>query len=603
MEEQLKKVINGYTHRDYDRTVNLAKFYDQVATGRNQGELVINYRPRETDEQVKQRLDISQNRTKHIFGKIKGFFRRPFRADKLKFELTAKDDKSASYLTDLTKKYGREGESLLEWLEQASLHYNGIDPNVFYWVKHIVDNKVSYYDPIIFKSSEVLNFELKKGVLVHCEMMRTEKISFLKGNKTQSATIEIYYYFDSNKLQQAIEIDSDLLESDNGYYTKFVRDNAEKEAVNDKTFFVVDYEHETKGIPVSRIGYNLDDQTDGRTYVSFWDNATELFRILINIGSEYDITLKLHTFLQKIQYYTDCNYREQETKAICKGGKMHPSGKQCPSCSGTGRKVATSSQDVILVNITGVDGEKTTLSPKDLVHYVDYPTKIIEIQEAIVENSPSKICEAVFGVDISQQKNGEVKEVEVINYYDTAQDALYEFTKSAVRMFTFTVDVISANESIKDVTRSLIYPNEYSLESESELLFKLKSAKEASASPEVVEKLNERLFIKQNRTDSPSMAIYNEMRKFQPFGGVSKELRDSVILELPFKSLQRALALNFKEITEQIIATKKDKFLIANYEKKKQIINDIAQAFVDKAIADNSIQNIVEPLDLEDNED
>ena len=84
MESKLLRVIQGYKHANYERTVELAEFARQIITGEAYGELVFNYAPRETEEQKVQRVDISQVRTKAIAGKIEGFYKGAFRPDKLK---------------------------------------------------------------------------------------------------------------------------------------------------------------------------------------------------------------------------------------------------------------------------------------------------------------------------------------------------------------------------------------------------------------------------------------------------------------------------------------------------------------------------------------
>ena len=64
MNQNLEKCIEGYTHKHYDYTCELAHFYSQIVTGEGYGELIVNYKPRETDQQKVQRVEITQNRTK-----------------------------------------------------------------------------------------------------------------------------------------------------------------------------------------------------------------------------------------------------------------------------------------------------------------------------------------------------------------------------------------------------------------------------------------------------------------------------------------------------------------------------------------------------------
>ena len=58
-----KAVMEGKPHPDYDRTVALAKTYKSIMTGKDQKEMVLSYRPRETPDQKAQRLNITIPRT------------------------------------------------------------------------------------------------------------------------------------------------------------------------------------------------------------------------------------------------------------------------------------------------------------------------------------------------------------------------------------------------------------------------------------------------------------------------------------------------------------------------------------------------------------
>jgi hypothetical protein len=126
-------------------------------------------------------------------------------------------------------------------------------------------------------------------------------------------------------------------------------------------------------------------------------------------------------------------------------------------------------------------------------------------------------------------------------------------------------------------------------------------SKEAGASPEVIENINKRIVIKQNRTDSSYMSVYNAMRKFEPFSNIQPDLKANIILSLPDSSLQKALLLNFKEITEDIVANE-PAFLLLDYNQQKAIVEAKAQEFSNKAISDNSVSRITEFNNIEEEE-
>ena len=604
MEKKLKKVIEGYCHKYYYHVCELAHFYNQIVTGEGYGELIVNYKPRETEQQKIQRVEITQNRTKSIAGKIEGFFKRVFRADKLAMDINIQNENESAEMGQILANYGHDGESLINWCEETALFFNNVDPNAFYWVQHTRIDDVDYFNPYVFKSDEVKDYKINKGEVVYCCTNLTESVDYIKDKQQYQKVINIYYYFDSKGIETAIEIDNDVLNYSN-FYDQFTDEEGnfvgEVETINERTYLVMFEESETGKIPVTRFGYSHDKETNKKTYVSFWDSATEEYKQLVNRGSEYDLSLTLHAFLQKIQYYTPCDYQD-ESHSICSGGVMHPSGKTCPSCSGSGKKVHTSSQDVIEVQLPSEDAENNvTITPKDFVFYVDIPFDIVKQQKEDVDAYTPKITEAVFGVDISHQQSAMATATQITNYYDTAQDAMYEFTKSPQKMFYFTIDFISATLGVDEVETKLLYTNEYDLESEEYLINLLKMSKEAGASPEVIENINKRIVIKQNRTDSSYMSVYNAMRKFEPFSNIQPDLKANIILSLPDSSLQKALLLNFKEITEDIVANE-PAFLLLDYNQQKAIVEAKAQEFSNKAISDNSVSRITEFNNIDEEE-
>jgi len=111
------------------------------------------------------------------------------------------------------------------------------------------------------------------------------------------------------------------------------------------------------------------------------------------------------------------------------------------------------------------------------------------------------------------------------------------------------------------------------------------------ASIEVQENLNKRIITKQNRSDSVYMNVYNQVRKFEPFAHLNSQLKANIILTLPDSSPQKALFLNFKQITEDIIANNPE-FLLLPYDRQRDLLEAKAVELASKAVAQNSVREI-----------
>ena len=182
MDNKVRKVINGYTHRDHARVTSLASQYSKIALGVEQALLLARFESRENKEQFKERVLISQNRTLAPFGKVSGFMRRAYRPDKLKFGFVDENANNVTKFAEFTKKYGDNGENLLGWIEQAALHYNALDPNSILWNRHQVIKGKQDFEPVVFSSNEVKDYNVTKGVIDYAIVKRTDTYSFAVSN-------------------------------------------------------------------------------------------------------------------------------------------------------------------------------------------------------------------------------------------------------------------------------------------------------------------------------------------------------------------------------------------------------------------------------------
>ena len=121
MNNKTKRVINGYTHKQYNEVTELSKFYTQIVTGKGYGELIVNYKPRETNKQKAQRVRITQNRTKSVAGKVEGFFKRVFRADKLKFDVCHENEQRSAQIGQYLNRKGFAENIIWQTLEALNL--------------------------------------------------------------------------------------------------------------------------------------------------------------------------------------------------------------------------------------------------------------------------------------------------------------------------------------------------------------------------------------------------------------------------------------------------------------------------------------------------
>ena len=591
MQEITKRVILGQRHANYTRTVEVMNSYNMYAFGIGIDKLITSLREQETKEEEDQRVRLTQFRTGAEVARNANQIKRVFRADKQKFEYSSKEEVTKA-ISVYTNQLGSNGEQLLDYIESESLLQNTVDPNSVTWIKYYNNPQGDdSFNPSLFSSKNVYWINKNKGAIVEAVLFNLDSVSYFKEKKLQAKDVPVYYTFEPNGLYYVtFELIKDILDNSNYYDAYNFEQAVSSEMIEEKIYYTFAYENPLDFLPLHQYGYLKDPITNNTSFVSYWHNAMPNYKELVDLGSMKDITTFLHTFPMRYEYYQPCDYVDIHSGNQCKGGTLQPSGNSCHVCKGTGGKTMTSGQSVIQLAIK--DGENN-IKPSDLAAYSTPPIEILKVQIEELDKMSGKISKTIFGVDLNTKSNVAVTATENQNYYDTAYDVLYDFTQSPVAAFDFFIRVIADTKNIKDVAPRLVYTNNYNLETEADLLMLRKVATDANANPETLESIDKRILLKQNKHNTAFMKVHDVMRKFLPFSSVDNELKSSIIQSLPSKSLQRTLALNFSQITNDI-RFKYPMFTLKTHDEQKKIVDDVTQIYIDLALESESI---VESID------
>jgi len=132
---KITAVAEGIRHADYNRTVQLADIYKRIATMDGQSQLVVSYKPSETEAQKKQRIEIYKSETPSVVGVIMAQFDAingsPRIVDNIAFanENTQTDNKKRAIDAIVSRFYGRQ--TLQQYLEEKQRYYSLLDPNAW----------------------------------------------------------------------------------------------------------------------------------------------------------------------------------------------------------------------------------------------------------------------------------------------------------------------------------------------------------------------------------------------------------------------------------------------------------------------------------------
>ena len=608
MNDITKRVIRGDRHSCYARTVELQELYYAYAEGgEGMKDIIKSLRQSEPEEAAKARLRQSKFRTGAVISKSETQLKRVFRLDKNKNEIKEIENGSEkkdvhSEIASKLMRFGSDGSGLLEYTENQALLLNKVDPNAIQWTKY--NPNTNQFEPEIFHSDKCLWVSKYKSEIIEAVLTRSDVYSYMledvnqgKG-KVKSETIDYYYTFIKEDGKVELEVAVKVIKEANekGYYTDtFCELEPEEEMINNNKYYVYTYQMGGDFLPLTQYGYILDQKkhSNGNVYVSWYHDAIEILHELVDVGSMFDVTVYSHTFPKLFTRYDPCDASDDRGNE-CKGGRYEMSNEPCKVCKGSGKKSHLSGLDQIEVAVPEFIKENGIIALSDYAHYVTPPIDILTEQKSIVDAAPSKFAECVFGIDIANRPNNETATANQ-NFYDTAHDVLFEFSKSPTSVYLHCIDVIASALGISADTykAELQYSKDFHLQTEQELLALRNTAVQAGANPETLRNIDMRILVKQNKSNSHYLSTQAIMRKFLPFSSVSEDIKATELMNLADTDPNKVLYFNYNQITEDIMQLEPS-FNIKSYEQQKDIVQKYTQIYIDKAKSSMDLTSITD---------
>jgi hypothetical protein len=557
--KKVHKASEGKYHAFHDRTTRLAKFYRQVTTGQQQGELVVSYKPSETQQQKEQRLEIYKSKTQSTISVIMSQFAvvkgTPRIADSVAY---AADENSqviankAKLNAIISRFYGKQ--TLQQYLEEKETQYALLDPNAWLVISQVQTESGLEIQPFIFASENVIDYSEKGGITEFFigRYYNTKQASY----RAYTKGLELVFIPNT---EGEIKPETEPIQSIN---------------IGSVTYSIYAYPNTLSHTPAMRFGYIPDNATNGETYTGIVEAASEELRDIINQKSEYDLSLALHTFLKKYQYVDRCDYRDSEQPHIrCDSGYLAPSGGVCPSCKGKGFKMHATSQDAILVSKPKSDDEKEPVKLSELVHYETMPFDIVNHQAQRVAELEKSIPNTIFGVDISARITGNKTATEISNFYDSVYQVITPFAEKISQLYIFCVTVIAEYFGIgENLVVNHRYPKSFKMETLADLQTLLKSAKDSGASSEIIWGYEQRILELQNKDSPQQIEMAKTMHRVKPFKSLSENERTLALSMLPENDYFRVLYMYLDVIFSSIKQQRPD-FLLLTPENQDKLID------------------------------
>ena len=588
------KTSLGYRHKWYDRTVEKAIFYKSMATGENQDSYITSYKDKELEAQKANRIKITRTKTKSVTQKILAQFERIYSQPRIldSFTYTSGSDQTESRdnqvkeqkLLDLTSNFVGS-KSIDLYLREYFIYTNLIDPNAFLLVANSQNQQgETVANPSIIYSKNVWDYEYSRGVL-----------DYLTTGYNYSDYCEVIAYGKKYQISITTYKDTDKVIT--------LKENQTKFGIDGKILVVtyIVFDKNALQVPAIRLGTDKDQYTKLETTVGIIDPTEFEYRDLINRKSEYDLSLQLHLFLQKVQKGEPCKYIAGNNE-MCRDGYLSISGSSCPSCKGSGLQTLATSQDALIIRPTDED-TGTPLSVNDYVKYVELPFDIVTHQHDIIAELPSNISECIFGVDVTKigESMNPTTATEIDSKVDTMNGVLSRYAEKMATVKRFIISQLAINFGINaGLAISIEAPKDFKILSVQVLAQQMKLLKEAGAPSDIIDNIENQIRERQNQDNQFKNAVAKVRERFEPFKSISEPLKSSYIISLPDNNLDKILYLNQDRIYSDLKIDNPELFTTASKKLQREVIFNKVQEIANSLVQNAGLSTFVNEENTED---
>jgi len=585
IESLFDTVTNDKSHKNYKRTVTLAEFYHQINTGENQSELVVKYKPNETDQQKKQRIRIPNSRTPYLVNKLISQVSEVENVDNivdnLYFEGQKENPEQLKKLKRLNERldhfHGKD--SLKRYLFETIKHFSFHDPNAFLVLEYdkFSEDPYPWPYPLEVHSKQAYNFEYKHGILQWL-ITRHEKqvVTELKNSDNAEDKKRTGYKWTIYAAEYSFVLEEiGILTADDGYE---VREITLKDENEPRRYQYAEFNTKNKYCPAIRIGYKADATTGRETRVAFHHPAEQLFKKLINEVAEDDLAMALHGFLQKFVYAPNCDYVDNSTGSanICINGKMSIDNSKCPQCEGTGMLVHKTVQDVVIMKMPQEREEVIPLN--QLVHYVSIPTDLIKLRKEEIKVHEKEVSLAIFNANVFDRSEIAMTATEKRLNLRGVYNVLGEYGENFVRIYKHFVWLAANHVKAEDgLIVQYGFPKDMKMETIEELIANRGSAVNAGSPYEVVHGFDMAILAKQHRDDPDFLKTITNREVFRPFREKDVSERMFIIAQLPEDNHFRVLYSYFVDIMTEVEEENENFYKMPDTKKKETIKSKVEE--------------------------
>jgi hypothetical protein len=529
-------IQNKRRHIDYAHVCEIAKDFTVYGTGTGIKDKLKRFHGGETEELFEQREILTVTNVADIFNSCV----KPLNKVGMTPANVSITWKGANASKQLENKKILEEVASDFWGDKSVKTYltrrmgptDSMDPNSFLVVEFKEDvksddpNTKAQPYPFEVNSKEAINYIYKNNIIQWLivlndilikdkegKLIPGEKYYIYLDNQTISATqihsdtIEDFRFLNPDAVELNSVVNFDLLKPKTNYIY------ATEEEGNKKRYYILNvFNHLIGFVPARRFGTESDPLTRHRTCVPVINPAKSYFEDSIQTMSEFSITKRLHTFPQKWQYLPKCD------APGCYKGFSSDGITACGVCKGTGTITHSSAQDIIGIKMP--DELKDIVNLEMMAAYKGPPIDLVKFQKEFgFEDIRRYAQSAVYNNEVGRRRVKTATETEIDA--EAVNATIKPFGDNWSDMFEFVYYCIAELIDLggPDFECSHSFPDDFQIQTLSEILDDLKKATESGAESHIkkslTKKLTNKIYIDQPR----EILKIDTKDKYYPFAG------------------------------------------------------------------------------------
>jgi hypothetical protein len=578
-DELLLDIINKeLRHSLYKTTVEIADKMRIHIYGDKPTEILKRVRPREPEEIKKYREENYEPTTKATASKALSIVGKIFNPALFKIQWK-KQTANGQKLADYTLQYFPRYNSIIKFLSEAGLKKTIADPNGVFVIRprevpvtdlQMVEPEIKVY------GSPAIWYKDEDHYLIH---IKTEDVQ--RGKR---------YHFE--------------------YYDKMTIIDFSVMAINQKQLEVrikLEYQHRFGELPLWYLSGETETTDNGEEYyISFFEPAVPFWNKAVIHESDLDAAFIMHLHPQKVVAAEECDFQFDDQR--CQNGWIqNPDGKprQCPSCHGTGKKIAVGPFGVHMVKQEKLEYGMQMTAP---VQYVTVPTDPTKLLKERVDEQHVKGLEAL-NMDVidkvGENQSGIAKVIDRGELYDflyKIADVMFDVDLQNIYYFfnryMFGVQDSNPGRNLASNLPEILKPVMFDLSSASEMTAEYAVAKQASVNPEYLRQKQIAIAIKEYAGSPDLQRKVVTMLELDPLPEITPTDMEVKLALGTISKRDAVIHDNMGSFVDKASADKEGFYLLTKAEKL-----EIIQKLADEFISANQVKLNVEEDDAEGADD